>query len=246
MLNRSILCVLWVSLSLGSERKDPQITSRNITFIGTSFNIVEHGDSPIHYIWLHGDEKTAQMALNYHIKKYSGKAFFIQNDSREIPYQETQIDPNRIFSRNGSFYALTKFKLDWSPGTLRTALDELDDECQQFLEELIPDTNGILIAVHNNSRGYNVNKELKRSKKASIKKRQNPRDFILCTHEKDFEILSEGPYNVVLQNELPASDDGSLSWESIRRNIRYVNVETRLGYLSKQKKMLEFIRETLN
>ena len=91
-----------------------------------------------------------------------------------------------------------------------------------------------------------MNKELKRSKKVSIKKRQNPRDFILCTHEKDFEILAEGPYNVVLQNELPASDDGSLSWESIRRNIRYVNVETRLGYLSKQKKMLEFIRETLN
>ena len=79
----------------------------------------------------------------------------------------------------------------------------------------------------------------------SIKKRQNPRDFILCTNEKDFVLLSNGPYNVVLQNELPHSDDGSLSWESLRRNIRYINIETRLGYLSKQKKMLDFIRETL-
>ena len=168
MLNRSILCVLWVSLSFGSERKDPQITSRNITFIGTSFNIVEHGDSPIHYIWLHGDEKTAQMALNYHIKKYSGKAFFIQNDSREIPYQEAQIDPNRIFSRNGSFYALTKFKLDWSPGTLRTALDELDDECQQFLEELIPGHDAVLhLACISNDPSFELNKILRNKSEVS-------------------------------------------------------------------------------
>ena len=50
---------------------------------------------------------------------------------------------------------------------------------------------------------------------------------------------------MVLQNKLPKKDDGSLSWESLRRNVRYLNVETRLGYLSKQKKMLKFIEEAL-
>jgi hypothetical protein len=35
-------------------------------------------------------------------------------------------------------------------------------------------------------------------------------------------------------------------WESLRRNVRYVNIETRLGYLTKQKKMLEFVSGTLN
>ena len=44
---------------------------------------------------------------------------------------------------------------------------------------------------------------------------------------------------------MPEIDDGSLSWEALRRNVRYLNVETRLGYLSKQKKMLEFIEEVL-
>ena len=46
--------------------------------------------------------------------------------------------------------------------------------------------------------------------------------------------------------EIPEKDDGSLSWEALRRNVRYLNVETRLGYLTKQKKMLRFIETTLN
>ena len=85
----------------------------------------------------------------------------------------------------------------------------------------------------------------KNSQKVSIKKNENPRDFIICTNAHDYEKLSSGPYNVVLQNKLPKKDDGSLSWESLRRRVRYLNVETRLGYLSKQKKMLKFIEETL-
>ena len=89
-------------------------------------------------------------------------------------------------------------------------------------------------------------KEEKKSQRTSIKSGQNPRDFIICTYEKDFEKLSTGPYNVVLQSKIPEKDDGSLSWESLRRNVRYLNVETRLGYLTKQKKMLRFIETTLN
>ena len=64
--------------------------------------------------------------------------------------------------------------------------------------------------------------------------------------ESDFEILSNSPYNVVLQNKIPEKDDGSLSWEALRRNVRYLNIETRLGYLSKQKAMLKYIEENLN
>ena len=87
--------------------------------------------------------------------------------------------------------------------------------------------------------------EKSNSQKVSIKENENPRDFIICTNADDFEKLSSGPYNVVLQNKLPKKDDGSLSWEALRRNVRYLNVETRLGYLSKQKKMLNFIEKVL-
>ena len=60
-------------------------------------------------------------------------------------------------------------------------------------------------------------------------------------------VLEKSPFNVVLQNKLPDNDnDGSLSWVALRRNVRYINVETRLGYLSKQKQMLDYIAKYLN
>ena len=102
-----------------------------------------------------------------------------------------------------------------------------------------------LISVHNNFRGYNVHKEKRRSQKISIKKDQNPRDFIICTHIDDYKILERSPFNVVLQNLPPEQDDGSLSWEALRRNVRYLNIETRLGYLTQQKKMLDFVEKNL-
>ena len=110
---------------------------------------------------------------------------------------------------------------------------------------LMPNKNGMLISLHNNFRGYNVNKEKGNSQRISIKKDQNPRDFIICTDSTDFEKLSVGTYNVVLQDRPPEKDNGSLSWAAFRNGIRYVNVETRLGWLTKQKKMLEFVEESL-
>ncbi|MGY8787422.1 MAG: hypothetical protein ACKVH5_03885 [Fidelibacterota bacterium] len=246
MLNKILIIGIILSSLFGKERADTQLNPMPITFAGTPFNLVENGHSAINYIWLHGDEKTAKMALDHHITLFPGKAFFIQNDNREIPYQSTIIDPNRLFSREGSFHALKKFKPYWAPGTLKKALDEMDLDRSQFLEKLMPEKDGLLIAVHNNSQGYNVKHELRNSQKMSLKYQQNPRDFILCTNESDFEKLAIGPYNVVLQDTAMDRDDGSLSWESLRRNVRYVNIETRLGYLIKQKKMLEFVSKSLN
>ena len=245
MLNK-IFTLLIISFIIGSERNEKHISNSFISFAGAKFNLVQNGKSPNRYIWLHGDEQTARMALDYHIKHFAGLAFFIQNETREIPFKSTIVDPNRIFSRNGSYHALKKFKPGWQRGTLKQALDEIDSERISFLDILMPGGNGRLIAVHNNFRGYNVKNEEKRSQRTSIKPGQNPRDFIICTNEKDFEKLSTGPYNVVLQSEIREKEDGSLSWEALRRNVRYLNVETRLGYLTKQKKMLRFIETTLN
>jgi len=235
-----------LSFLCGRDVHEKQISSSFITFVGTKFNLVQNGDSPNRYILLHGDEQTARMALEYHMSLYNGLAFFIQSETREIPFKSTIIDPNRIFSRNGAYYALRKFKSGWERGTLKIALDEIDLERENFLDVLMPNKNGMLISLHNNFRGYNVNKEIGNSQRISIKKDENPRDFIICTDESDFEILSNSPYNVVLQNKIPEKDDGSLSWEALRRNIRYLNIETRLGYLSKQKAMLKYIEEYLN
>ena len=217
-----------------------------INFAGVKYHLIQNGISPNRYIWIHGDEKTAEMALKHHIQNHNGIAFFIDNKTREIPYKSTIIDPNRIFSRNGTYHALRKFQPGWAPGSLKKALDEIDLEREAFLNILMPPKDGLLIALHNNFRGYNVMDEEANSQLTSIKKSQNLRDFIICTDLKDFKKLAKGPFNVVLQNKTTISDDGSLSWEALRRGIRYLNVETRLGYLTQQKKMLKFIEEELN
>jgi hypothetical protein len=245
LLNR-VLIALILSFVHGADRDKSMVQRSQITFVGTKFNIVQNGDTPNRYIWLHGDEQTARMALEHHVALFGGIAFFVQSETREIPFESTMIDPNRVFSRKGAYHALRKFKPGWQPGTLKRALDLIDRERSAFLDILIPSKNGVLISVHNNFRGYNVYREKDKSQRISIKSDQNPRDFIICTNNDDFENLSLGPYNVVLQNILPEKDDGSLSWEAIRRNVRYLNIETRLGYLTQQKKMLSFVESTLN
>ena len=66
------------------------------------FKVIKNGNSNRKFIWLHGDEQTAKMALEYHIKRYPGTAYLIENDSREINIKNGIIDPNRIFSKAGA------------------------------------------------------------------------------------------------------------------------------------------------
>ena len=245
MLNK-ILTILFLSLLSGVDIDDDFRYQSNLTLAGIPFEVVGDGKSQNRYIWLHGDEETARMALEYHMQYYSGLAFFIKSKTREVPFKSTIIDPNRIFSRAGAYKALRKFKPDWSKSSLQNALDVIEDDRKLFLEAIMPRENALLISVHNNFRGYNVHREKHNSQKTSIKSNQNPRDFIICTNDEDYKKLSKGPFNVVLQNKFPDKDDGSLSWEALRRDVRYLNIETRLGYLSMQKKMLKFIEETLN
>ena len=238
---------LFISSSYGSNLKSNYFKKSFTYFAGVRFDVIQNGNSPNRYIWIHGDEQTAKMALEYHLENYGGTAFMIQNEKREISYKSTIVDPNRIFSRSGAYHALRKFKPGWAKGTLKKALDELDVDRTKFLDLLMPSKEAILISVHNNFRGYNIEHEREKSQRISIKKGQDLRDFFLCTNENDYNILENGPFNVVLQNKLPDKDnDGSLSWEALRRNVRYINVETRLGYLSKQKKMLDYIVKYLN
>ena len=92
---------------------------------------------------------------------------------------------------------------------------------------------------------YPLEDELNDSDLYSIKKDENPRDFILCTNANDYQKLKDGPYSVVLQNSMKKNNNGSLSWAAIKHGIRYINIETRLGWLSQQRKMLQFVEKRL-
>ena len=210
-----------------------------------SFKVVQKGTSDRRYIWLHGDEQTAKMALENHMSSNQGIAYFINNNNREVYISDGMIDPNRIFSSIGAKNNIHKYNPQWSTKKRNTILKKMDQDRENFLETIFPKNGEVVIALHNNFKGYNVNQEISKSDTVSIKKDQNPRDFFLCTNRNDFEILSKSPYNVVLQESYPITDDGSLSWAAVKWGVRYVNIETRLGWLSMQKRMLKYANENL-
>ena len=231
-------CISQVSLIFAMETSE-------LLYCGIKFEVKKNGYSNINYILIHGDEETARMLLNEHIQKYQGRAFFIKSKEREVSIGPTIVDPNRIFSRAGAEKALKKFKTDWKSKELKDLLDHLDNNRNKFLFNLFPSKGGLLIALHNNFRGYNVKDELNKSQSHSIKEDQNPRDFIICTNENDYKKLKSGPYNIVLQSTMKEKNDGSLSWAAIDNGVRYINIETRLGWLSQQRKMLDFVENIL-
>jgi len=216
-----------------------------LSYCGIDFQVKKNGFSGVSYILIHGDEETARMLLSEHIKKNKGKAFFIKSKEREVVLGPTKVDPNRIFSRTGARKALKKFKPHWDHKELTKLLEKLDESRNIFLFNIFPSEGGLLIALHNNFRGYSVKDELANSQLHSIKKDKNPRDFIICTDLKDYQKLKKGPYNVVLQNIIDEDNNGSLSWPALENGVRYVNIETRLGWLSQQRKMLKFVESSL-
>ena len=223
----------------------PSLVDDIVEVGGIKFKVVKKGNSDRKYIWFHGDEKTAKMALDHHMKTNEGTAFYIQNKLREVNLYGGLIEPNRIFSSDGTKQAIQKYNPQWSVSKKKEILAIFDRGRSAFLNEIFPKNGEILIAIHNNFRGYNVNKEIKRSDSISIKIDQDPRDFFLCTNRTDFELLAKSPYNVVLQEKWIPENDGSLSWAAILHDVRYVLLETRLGWLNKQKEMLNYLHKNL-
>ena len=99
----------------------------------------------------------------------------------------------------------------------------------------------LLVALHNNSEEYSVNDEVPISDATSIREPSNPHAFYLCTDPNDFMLLAQSSYNVVLQQKKPETDDGSLSRLAAARNVRYVNLEVRMGNSDRQMEMLRWL-----
>ena len=56
------------------------LISNEISIGEISFKVVQKGISDRRYIWLHGDEQTAKMALENHMSSNQGIAYFINNN----------------------------------------------------------------------------------------------------------------------------------------------------------------------
>lgn len=193
------------------------------------------------FLWIHGNEQTAAEVLDQHMKDNTGRAFFVQSKERNVPFLGGKIDPNRMWSRAGAEKNLKSLNPSWTPEQINKALNKLDKDRQGFLKRLLPSPGRVLVALHNNGPSYSVKDEVPISDLVAMNDPDHPDEFMLCTMRPDFDLLAGGPYNVVLQQEAPKEDDGSLSRLCAARKVRYVNVEAAMGNAEAQRKMLDWV-----
>jgi hypothetical protein len=227
-----------------------------------SVRVVGDADSPFRYVVLHGDEETAPLATEAHLKRHPGVMIQLVNPRKRsvtfklpgLPYTY-DFDPNRIFTRAG----IEKNVRALNRRTRPSRFPRLYEEVERFRERLLqlilgsrpPDL--AVIAVHNNStsprsdfsfetfvnsRGYFPGVEAMQYQRG-----QSPFNLFIVTESAMYDGLARRGLNVVLENAQLAHDDGSLSVFCGREGIRYANIETRQGELSRQIEMLDTVRE---
>jgi len=223
----------------------PLFRKKEFACAGIRFRIERKGRSKRRYLLLHGDEETARGVLTAHLKKHSGVAHLAAGNTRTVYYNGVRFDPNRIWSAEGAARNLKLLNPYAPERDLANARWMLNRERGRLIEKLMPPRGGLLIALHNNSRGYSVETEIPISDRAALADKENPHEFFLCTDPADFVRLARSPYNVVLQDKAPQTDDGSLSRLAARLGVRYVNLEAGLGKADRQREMLEWLEKNL-
>lgn len=219
----------------------PFLRRRHIHMGGAHFRIFRNDGSVRHYLVIHGDEETARSVLTRFIATHEGIAYIIESHTRNVPIGGGEIDPNRMFSRAGAESSLKSLNPAWSRSQLDQALALLDRERPHLVKALFPSAGGRLVALHNNSEQYSVADEQPISDAVSLTDSANLHAFFLCTDPMDYQILAASPYNVVLQQNKPQEDDGSLSRLAASRGVRYVNLEVRMGDSDRQMEMLRWL-----
>ncbi|HLI82550.1 MAG TPA: hypothetical protein VKV17_01465 [Bryobacteraceae bacterium] len=217
-----------------------------VALAGARFRILRNGKKPRHhYLHIHGDEETARQVLESFMEVHPGVAFLIENKTRNVSIMSGELDPNRMFSREGAEVNLKTLNPTWTYPQIDNALDILDHGRDRLVNAFLPPKGGLLVALHNNTEAYSVNDEVPISDSTSLRQPSDPHAFFICTDPADFRVLQTSPYNVVLQQKKPQQDDGSLSRLAAARAVRYINLEVERGNATRQAEMLEWLNTNL-
>ena len=209
------------------------------------FDVLRPGSGGRRYIHIHGNEFTAREVLRDAAAGLSGPLLMVRGDTRNVQIEGLLQDPNRMFSHEGASVNLRKLNPSASEAQIAKVLERLDADLPALLKELLPAEGELVLSVHNNSEGYNIQSEIPISEAHHLPTPAEPNNFFLTTDPKDYQILAAGPYNAVLQSKPPAPDDGSLSRLCAVKGIRYANLEAKLGEKARQREMLDWAQKSL-
>lgn len=194
---------------------------------------------------LHDDEITAVKAAHTVLSERGGVLIKIENNSKRnisFPFKGVlyTFDPNRIFSRAGILLTLR------AKGKINPLAVVEVEKFAALLLQLIPDSIGCLVALHNNTDGdFSVRTYLPggaRHNDAShvyADEWQDIDDIALTTDQAIYSRMSAQGYNSILQDNINVFKDGSLSVYYGERNKRYINIETQHGKTNQYTEMLK-------
>ena len=208
------------------------------------------GAANLAVVHVHDNEITAQKAAATVLAKAGGSLVTLKNkQERLLKFRHEGAaffaDPNRIFTTTGRGHTLAKYSR-FTEG----AAQQLKAFADSFIQ-LLPQ-NQTIVAIHNNTnKAYSIGSYKKEGQFYNeaaalyINDALDSDDFFLTTNLDLYNSLKAKNYNVVLQHNTKAADDGSLSIYYGRKNSSYVNVEAEHGHLTQQTQMLMDLQELL-
>jgi len=200
------------------------------------------------YVALHQNEATSVAAAKAVLIDQGGVLIeLIHGGSRRVHFTlggvAYDFDPNRIFSASGIRATL---------GAQHSAdVERAVNDLAQTIVRSLP-RSSLIVALHNNTDGrysavsYTLGGSYAADASAvTIRDGQDTDNFYFTTDSRWYTLLSNTPYNVVLQSP-SARDDGSLSVYAASANVPYVNVEAEHGATNAQISMLRSLLSSLN
>lgn len=218
-------------------------------------HVQQYGDiKDLVFINMHDDENSSVEATRSLMERRGGVLIEIQNsEKRDIRFKMRGVyytfDPNRIFTREGTKQTLEFFR---KRKVSETVIDEVA-QFGQWLIKLMPADAKCVIALHNNTNeNFTINDYLpgkkrdEAAKETFVKKDQDGDDLFLTTDSEIYNEIKEAGYNITLQANKTAKDDGSLSIYCGRNDIRYVNCETEHGKVQQYREMMSTLIDILD
>jgi hypothetical protein len=164
----------------------------------------------------HGDEKTARQVLDDHWTNGGLGAGLVSRSSTRSGL--LPVDANQTMRLGAS------------------------DENRAAVEHMLDGPAGQMVVALHNTRGGAFAAEKNRSD-AIAENDHGYGGYILTTDQGMFDSLKAGPYNVILQSQVPKDSDMSTSRWAALKGRSYVNVEAVRGDFTKQKQMLKAVLE---
>jgi hypothetical protein len=204
------------------------------------------------YLNVHDDEDTSVEAALAVIARRGGRVLTLAHTgARNITFvvdgRRYTADPNRIFTDAGADATLQR--LGGHAPAARAAARAFGEALLRLLQ---PEALPAVVTLHNNTEaGYSAESYAPGGDAAAearllhVAPGTDPDDFFFVTDEGLFDRLRIAGFNVILQDNARATDDGSLSVRAARAGLPYVNAEAQHGHRDVQEQMLEQLHSAL-